>query len=137
MEDYRATVFNNAKTILSQIPENLKPGKNSKIRISMVEKGPDGESTMDAAFIDIKIITNKGAGAIRDHIQQKLYHKFAEYEKNIHSRGSFGFYHPNFNVIEGENFNVRINPGLYPSEAKILVEFLNEIAKDYADANTP
>src|SRR5688500_20208753 len=52
MEDYRKAVFNNAEKILASVPEELKPGNNSKIRVSLVAKGKDA---MDAAFIDIKL----------------------------------------------------------------------------------
>ena len=118
---YRKQIFDNTRQILNQVPESLKPGHNSDVKVSTVAEG------IDPCFIDIKLI---GTKVRAKDIERLLYPRFLENHAKIHFRGSFGFYHANVNFIESPDgeINVRINPGLDPSEVKIIVEFLNDLA---------
>lgn len=126
LDAYRKMIFDNTKAILAQVPEALKPksDENQRVRISTVEGG------MEASFIDIKIRGNNPT-KIKDILEKELYKRFAERGSKIHSRGSFGFYHPNINVIadptDNKPRNLRINPGLNPEDNEIIIEFLRDI----------
>jgi hypothetical protein len=125
---YKKQIFDNTREILDHIPEELKPdgSPDQQIRINTVDK------QMLPAFIDIKIL-NDTPEKTSQKIQQLLYRKFGEQGLKIHSRGSFGFYHPNFNIIasidDKRPRNVRINPGLNPKENALILEFIKEIPK--------
>lgn len=127
LDDYRRLIFRNARKILDAVPENLKPApgdEQQRIRVNTADK------EMDASFIDVKI---SGAG-----------HKLTAYalvgwlslflvkrDVNVHSRSSFGFFNPNFNVISSHtsasSTTVRINPGLNAEQNGAIMEFLQEL----------
>lgn len=119
---YRKQIFENTRKTLERVPATLRPGGNPHIRISTVAVD------MDACFLDIKITSPK----ISDRDVELLIHQtFAAYHAKIHSRGSFGFYHPNVNIIPDDkgNVSIRVNPGLNPIEVEYLAEFLQELEK--------
>ena len=128
LDQYKKQIFDNTREILDHIPAELKPdgSPDQQIRINTVDK------QMLPAFIDIKIPNDTPEKTSRK-IQQLLYRKFGEQGLKIHSRGSFGFYHPNFNIIASKEDmrprNVRINPGLNPKENALILEFIKEIPK--------
>jgi len=128
LDTYRGRIFENAKAILKEVPKELLPGasKDQQIRVSTVDKN------MEPAFIDIKIL-NDHPEKTMEFLHKKLYERFAKAGVKMHSRGSFGFYHPNFNVIPAKEDlkprNIRINPGLNPEDNKIIVAFLKDIPK--------
>ena len=70
-------------------------------------------------------------------LEQELFARFAERGLKIHSRGSFGCYHPNSNIIPSAEDkrprNIRINPGLNEEENQILIDFLKDIPAILAD----
>jgi len=123
LEEYRTQFFKNTRAVLDKVPEGLLPGKNSKIKICTVD------DAMEASFIDIKIIGGE-IGEISQILQSKFYEIFAAHGIKAHSRGSFGFYHPNINIIpdkDNHSRNIRINPGLNPEDGKILIEYLEAL----------
>jgi hypothetical protein len=118
VDDYRTQYFKNARALLDKVPPFLNLPE-SAVRVSTVDP------KMDPAFIDIKIIDD---GLISRHIIERiLYQKMMAAGRKAHSRGSFGFYHPNFNFID--NVTLRINPGLDPKDNQIILEVLEEIAR--------
>ncbi len=128
LDDYRRQIFKNARTILDDVPDELKPGASTdqQIRISTVA------DDMEPAFIDIKILNDLPA-ITENRLEKLLLAKFAEKGLKIHSKASFGFYHPNINVINSKEDrtprNFRINPGLNAEENQIIIDFLKEIPK--------
>ncbi|WP_068468078.1 hypothetical protein [Candidatus Protochlamydia phocaeensis] len=130
IDDYRRTIFNNAKDILKHVPDVLKPNgkKSQKIWISTIDK------EMEPSFIDIKI-----NGSNNKELSKKLIARF--YEKctdsgvKVFKKPSFGFYHPNLVYIPGssDSMSIRINPSLNPEENKVIIEFLNELVALQSD----
>ncbi len=120
LDDYRALIFKNSREIINKIPAELKD-PNSPVIVSTVDSG------MDPAFIDIKVLGKMDYRTI----ETIFYNKMMEAGRKVHSRGSFGFYHPNFNFIPDVNHvNIRINPGLDPKDNEIIVDILKEIVKE-------
>lgn len=132
LDNYRKQIFDNARHIISQVPDDLKPnnGRSQNVRVSTVAKD------MEPAFIDIKIL-NDIPEKTMDMLQELLYKKFAEKGVKIHSKGSFGFYHANFNVLPSKEDmrprNIRINPGLDAEENQIIIDFIKDIPKAMRD----
>lgn len=116
---YRSAIISNSRNLLDRVPEELKSA-GSPLRISTVD------SEMSPAFLDLKIVDLR---YIDKYIVEEIFYKkmIAEGRK-VHSRGSFGFYHPNFNFIDATT--LRINPGLDPKDNEIIVEVLKEIVRE-------
>lgn len=122
LDDYRALIFKNSREILNKIPEELKDPA-SPVIVSTVD------NNMEPAFIDIKIVDRYKMN--RERIETLFYDKMMGEGRKAHSRGSFGFYHPNLNsIIDEEHITIRINPGLDPKDNDIIVEVLKDIVKD-------
>jgi hypothetical protein len=119
LDDYRATVIKNSKDLLKRVPAELRDSR-SPVRVSTVD--PD----MAPAFIDLKIVDQTKID--KNTIEQIFYNKMIEKGRKVHSRGSFGFYHPNFNFID--MVTLRINPGLDPKDNEIIEEVLKELVKE-------
>lgn len=134
-DQYRQQIFQNARAILKNVPPILQPGQNPNIKVCQVDEN------MLPAFIDIKITTKDANPAdICEDIQEIFIKKFTENNVKIHSKASFGFFHPNFSAIpspQGGLRNLRINPGIDPSEVKLIIEVLEEVAKKYAVPSNP
>ena len=130
VDDYRKVIFDNTQRILAHVPESLKPGNHSKIKVCTVAEG------VDTCFIDIKIMGDHGARDA-DELSNVLFEKFADNDAKIHTRGGYGFYHPNvtsFPFLTDQNImgrTLRINPGLSLRETDLIIEFLNDTAKLY------
>lgn len=129
-DDHRRAIFANTDRILANVPENLKPGNRSPVKVCTVEKGTD------QCFIDIKI-TGEKANQITEDLKQHLYQKFAENNARIHTRGGYGYCNPNVcffsfpdPAIHGGT--MRINPGLDHRETQLIIEFLQDTAKKYS-----
>ncbi len=126
MDLYRAQIFKNTRAILDQVPAELLPGVDrQEIRVSTCDRA------MDAPFIDIKVLGKK-LGYARSKIEELLLEEFLNKGSMIYSRNSFGFYHPNYNIIgaafdDGQPRNFRINPGLDPHENATIIAFLNKV----------
>jgi hypothetical protein len=46
-----------------------------------------------------------------------------------YARSSFGFYHHNIILIEGDgSTSIRINPGINPEDSDIIIKFFEEIS---------
>lgn len=118
-DDYRKKIFKNTRLILDKVPPSLYED-DKPIRVSRVD------DKMDCGFIDIKIL-GKDPEETTKEIKKLFYKKFADRKSKAHNKGSFGFYHPNLNIIG--DFNVRINPGLNPEDNKIILELLDDLAK--------
>ena len=126
MDDYRRIIFENTKRILNAVPESLKTGKNPHIKVATVEQG------VDTCFIDIKL-RKKGMMSLLAKIENIIFNKFAQRGAKVHSRGGYGFYHPNVSFMKRgradyDEFTVRINPGLSAQETSLIIEALNDIA---------
>ena len=87
---------------------------------------------MDACFIDIKIL-----GPFHKLRSLELlglfYQKILSKGIKMHTRATFGLYHPNalvitINEIEGSS-SIRLHPGLNPEEKTAFVEYLQELAE--------
>lgn len=126
---YRRQIFSNVREILKHVPRSLTPGQNANIKICQVDEG------MQPSFIEIKVLADRGA-KVADEIKELFLSKFVEKGLKAHARASFGFFHPNINIIgsslNGEPRNVRLNPGLDPQEIPVFIEFLNELAQKFA-----
>lgn len=126
---YRRQIFANAREILKHVPPSLEPGRNAKIKVCQVDDG------MQPSFIDIKVLDPNGA-KIAGEIKAMFLSKFTDRGLKAHARASFGFFHPNINMIgsslDGQPRNVRLNPGLNPKDIPIFAEFLQELAQRYS-----
>lgn len=127
LDSYRKQIFQNARTILNSVPDDLKKdGKYAdKVRISTVD------DKMQPSFIDIKVTHSEVSNCIKitNLMQERLTKRFADAGAKMHQRASFGFYHANWNVIladDGIARNIRINPGLNAEENKIILDFIKE-----------
>lgn len=137
LDDYRGQIFHNARSILNEVPADLKTGGKfaGQVRISTVDEG------MQPSFVDIKVLDRK-CGTIVDNMKQALAARFAAEGVKMHQRSSFGFYHANWNVIPAFHDdngvrNVRINPGLNPEENRIILDFIkNDIPAILEDLNS-
>lgn len=121
MENYRKEIFKNAKNILSQIPRELTPAAGKSEWVSTCDEN------MEASFIDIKLV---GSLIDSSEVKELFLQEFSTSGSMAYSRSSFGFYHPNINIIptlEGEGQNVRINPGLDPKDNDKIISVLNKL----------
>ena len=116
---YRKLIFENTRRILDSIPESLKPEQRPDVKVCTVDK------EMDACFIDIKIM-GEDAWKMSNRIFEAFYQKFAEHNGKIHTRGGYGFYHPNIsffpladNTMPGRC--MRINPGIDREECNLII----------------
>lgn len=131
LDDYRRLIFDNTRRILAQVPDSLKPGNPSPVKVATVAKG------MDPCFIDMKILGNQALHEV-DHFIDLLYQKFVEKQAKIHMRGGYGSYHPNvgsFPILTAQPMQgrvLRINPGLNQEEADIIIEFLQDLNQLYS-----
>ena len=123
LDDYRARIFDNAKNILKEVPDDFKRGGKyaNQVRISTVS------DNMEPSFIDIKLLMKK-SGPFASKMKKRLAQRFADAGIKMHQRSSFGFYHANWNQIEAfhddHGLNIRINPGLNPEENQIILDFI-------------
>lgn len=126
LDDYRRAIFNNARAILDKVPPTLnqKPGKKGADQTFVVSAV---DPKMNPSFIEIKI---HGYAPLEkaERLQAVLFKKFTDKGAKIHQRVSFGFFHPNLNIIPhptDESFcSFRINPGLSPEDNAIIIDFL-------------
>lgn len=124
LDVYRKIIFENNREILKEIPSILLR-ENKPIAISVSTAAPG----MDTSFIDIKVLAKK-SGAIVNEIEKLYYEMFGKAGKKAHSRGSFGFYHPNLNIIPGEGVrNVRVNLGISKKDVTTVKLFLKRLAE--------
>lgn len=129
MDQYANQIFANSRAILDQIPDSLHPSTaaaEQSIRVNIADQA------MDATFIDIKV--NGKLHQLRSAILVLfLYYHFLKQGIKIHSRPSFGFYHPNCIIIQAnaidESSTIRFNPGLNPAEITPFVGYLQSIAQ--------
>lgn len=120
IDAYRDLIFTNTRKILDRIPSSLKPGNHPQIKVSTVDKG------MDCCFIDIKTM-GENANHISEKLKHRLYQKFAEKNKKMHTRGGYGYYAPN--ICFFPEHVIRINPGADQRDAELIIEFLEETAE--------
>lgn len=121
MEAYRERIFTNTRSILEQIPEGLKPGNNPDIQVSLFEEG------IDPCFIDIKLTGDLKAFR---RVQNAFLSTFIGGKRKVYSKPGFGFLSPNFLPFadsQGAPRIIRINPGLDPADADLLIETLNKL----------
>lgn len=126
LDDYRNRIFANARNILDRVPEDFTLGGKyaEVVRISTVD------NAMQPNFIDLKILHPK-CGPIGSKMKTQLAKRFKDAGVKIHQRGSFGFYHVNWNTIaafhdDAGPRNIRINPGLNIAENQIILDFIRE-----------
>lgn len=121
IENYKRQIFTNTRAILNSLPE---PVQNDNFQICTVD------SKMSPSFIHIKIYGDKPLQLI-NFLEGELFKRFVKAGSKIHSRGSFGFYHPNWNVLLNKEDNlarhIRINPGLDPNDNQIIIDFLKDL----------
>lgn len=127
-DDHRRAIFENSALILANIPESLKPGNPTPVKVCTVEEG------MDTCFIDLKV-TGKEAGQLSESLVNRLCQKFAAENARIHARGGYGFLNPNVCYFQSRNPDVkggtiRINPGIDRFETQLLIEFLNHLINE-------
>lgn len=128
LEQYQERIIENTRTILEHVPESLKPSEYEAgtIQVSTVD------SKMDPTFIDIKILDDNPEDRA-DKIVKMFFKKFVDSDSKAHARNSFGFYHPNIDVIpdpeDGCYRNIRINPGLDPKDNDKIIALLKDVAK--------
>lgn len=126
VDAYKEQIFKNTRTVLSQVPAELRPGAcaNQQVRISTIDE------RMNPAFIDIKILS-QNPWDILMMLENEIYKRFVEKGLKIHTKSSFGFYHLNWGAIASSEDRlpriIRINPGLNQEENQILVDFLRDI----------
>lgn len=121
-DQYRRMIFENARKILDRVPEALKQG-SVKVR--------SASPKTETCFIDIKVCGEGHSGKV-EKLKQRLFQKFAEHNAKIHTRGGYGYFHPNVCFFSGHSHqsqNIRINPGLDPKETELIIEFLEEFPK--------
>lgn len=123
--NYKDLIFSNTRKIMDELPKNLEPKKfiPQNIKVSLFE------NSMSPFFIDIKI---RGPNALKKgyDLQKKLYKLMAKQELKTFTRGSFGFYHTNFEVFpetEGGTATIRIAPGINPKDAEVIIKFLKKM----------
>jgi hypothetical protein len=126
LDDYRRILFENSRTLLDQVPESLKPEAQGIIRVNTAD------TKMKASFIDIKVVNphhKLTSYALVGWLSLFLLRK----NINLYYRSSFGFFHPNVNVIAAHtsktSTTIRINPGLDPQQNAAIIEVLQKLAK--------
>jgi len=128
IDDYMGQIFQNHRTLLDSIPEALKPkskGKSQKVRVSTMERNAD------PAFIDLKVLGRMHyARAIFYLI--RFYRILFKYKVKAQTRSSFGFYHPNINVVQvravDDSTTIRINLGLNKKDNAVLLKYFKSLA---------
>lgn len=127
LEKYRELIFENARSILDQLPAQIKPAKNlkdQKIRVNSVA------DDFLPSFIDIKV-----SGPMHElrakWILAFFYERFHEAKRAINSRASFGFIQPNFIIIQinevPDTTTIRLSPGIDPTENALISKLIEEI----------
>jgi hypothetical protein len=133
MDEYRSRIFSNTRKILQNVPENLMPGQNPYIKICAIQDG------VDAGFIDIKCYAELSMRRANE-IRAALFQKFIERGAAIHVRGGYGFFYTNVTIYsrgldeketDKSYKTIRINPGLNPTDADIVIEFIQELSDQY------
>ena len=94
MDDYKKQIFSNTHAVLEVVPPGLKPASGRQVIIS------DMDPDTNTPFFEV----------------------FVSNEKLVYARGSFGFAHPNFTMIDKK---IRINPGLDSSDTSLYKEFFS------------
>ncbi len=128
LDAYRHAIFKNTKTILDNIPQDLKMSHQSPMTVTSVAED------MEACFIDIKFFGNKSLRNIY-FLEKQLYLKFLEKNKRIHTRGGYGYFNANINIYHKgidpsqEYCTLRINPGLDPLDSEIILQCLQDFAQ--------
>lgn len=131
---YRKAIFENTKEVLLQVPKVLLPGGNSRIKVCQVEKG------MEPCFLDIKCYGDNPEKTVLK-LKKYIFSLFAERNIKIHTRGGYGYFHPNVVLfMEGldKDKNVRyttmrLHPGINPKENGLIVELLKEAERMVSD----
>ncbi|MCC5832287.1 MAG: hypothetical protein JJU12_04510 [Chlamydiales bacterium] len=125
MEEHRGLIFRNTRSILERIPKELQPGSNPDISISTFEEG------IDPCFIDIKLL---GDLNVFYQIQKAFFDTFLASKRKVYMKPGFGFLSPNFlpyGSPEGAPRTIRINPGLDPADANLLIDFIKYLNNIY------
>lgn len=119
---YRQLIFENTRFILNGIPNHLMPGQQPDIKVCTVSE------KMNPCFIDIKVMGESARNRARQIIQA-FYQKFADQQGKIHTRGGYGFYHPNISLFPflNEGMSIRINPGIDRRESELILEVFKEM----------
>lgn len=124
IDQYRYLIFDNTRTILSNLPESLKPDRihPKKTKVATI----DGK--VEQCFIDFKIHGwfhfAKASLAIAYFYKLCVDHRVKSF-----IRASFGFYHPNTTLIFGkESTSLRLHPGINPEENKVILQFLHNLS---------
>ncbi len=122
VDGYKRLIFDMTQSILSFVPETLKPEGNPYVSVAQFD--PD----VLTSFIDIKV-----SPELPSHVQTDLtswiYSRFVELFLDQHRgvygrRGSFGFTQANITPIEPK---IRITPGIDAGERPLYLQFFKEL----------
>jgi hypothetical protein len=123
LDAYRRQIFQNTRSLLTKISPLLHDGQNGYQVIPIREN-------VEASFVDVRVsgpLHKLRAAAIVGGILHLLPMNAGQ---PIFTRPSFGFYHPNFSMIFGEeNSTVRLTVGLDPEQINILASCFERISK--------
>lgn len=126
LDQYRALIFNNSRHITSEL-QNIHT-KNPKVSFPKVREG------MEFCYVDIKVKGGEGEAMLVE-LQDKLYTDFAKRGAKIHSKGGYGYLHPNITLFptgldpNKKGATLRINPGVNGVENQWILHTIQEWVK--------
>lgn len=122
LETYRTQVFAHTRALLQKIPPHLLSDPEARYQVSGAEEGAD------LAFIDLKVRGPLHALRGAALMGALLYTGCMEAGHPIFTRLSFGFFHPNFFVLHGEDVTtLRLTLGLDPGQVEVLAACFQKI----------
>jgi hypothetical protein len=118
LDTYRRLIFDNTRAILNRVA--LFTPTNDSIYIAKVDP------KMDACFIDIKTLGY--FSLLRSYVSfAKFYYMMRKQEIIPYSRAAFGFFQPNYIIIDdsrSQSKTIRINPGINAEHNEAIVAYL-------------